>query len=185
MVVKLLTEHHLEFLSVKGGCRGSSESTLVKMSNCWKSHAAAQMLAGIELVLSNLWYCKRFFHCWKLSRNTENGIYPPILFLFVSHYDKPNKKTNKKTTTTVNGSIDCFSFTEANTCINFVSIKCTSPCKVSSICFYKQQGKTSVLLLLFPCLFVVQCFVSFLFWAIISLGTRELFFYCVLMSLGC
>ena len=42
MIVKLLTEHHLEFLSLKGGCRGSSESTLVKMSNCWKSHAAAQ-----------------------------------------------------------------------------------------------------------------------------------------------
>ena len=43
MIVKLLTEHHLEFLSLKGGCRGSSESTLVKMSNCWKSHAAARM----------------------------------------------------------------------------------------------------------------------------------------------
>ena len=43
MIVKLLTEHHLEFLSLKGGCRGSSESTLVKMSNCWKSHAAAHM----------------------------------------------------------------------------------------------------------------------------------------------
>ena len=26
MIVKLLTEHHLEFLSLKGGCRGSSES---------------------------------------------------------------------------------------------------------------------------------------------------------------
>ena len=34
MIIKLLTEHHLEFLSLKGGCRGSSESTLVKMSNC-------------------------------------------------------------------------------------------------------------------------------------------------------
>ena len=41
MSVKLLTEHRLEFL--KGGCRGSPESTLVKMSNCWKSHAAAHM----------------------------------------------------------------------------------------------------------------------------------------------
>ena len=42
MIVKLLTEHHLEFLSLKGGCRGSSESTLVKMLDCWKSHALAQ-----------------------------------------------------------------------------------------------------------------------------------------------
>ena len=44
MVIKLLNEHHLEFLSLKGGCRGSSESTLVKMSNCWKSHAGAHLL---------------------------------------------------------------------------------------------------------------------------------------------
>ena len=43
MNVKLLTIHHLEFLSLKGGCRGSSESTLVKISNCWKSHVAAHM----------------------------------------------------------------------------------------------------------------------------------------------
>ena len=33
----------LEFLSLKGGYRGSSESTHVKMSNCWKSHAAAHI----------------------------------------------------------------------------------------------------------------------------------------------
>ena len=42
MIVKLLTEHHLEFLSLKGDHRGSSEPTLVKMSHCWKSHVAAQ-----------------------------------------------------------------------------------------------------------------------------------------------
>ena len=39
MIVKLLTEHHLEFLSLKGGCTASSESTLVKMLLCWKWHA--------------------------------------------------------------------------------------------------------------------------------------------------
>ena len=43
MIVKLLTEHHLEFLSLTGDCTGTSESTLVKMSYCWKSHAAAQI----------------------------------------------------------------------------------------------------------------------------------------------
>ena len=37
MTVKLLTEHHLEFLSFKGGCTG------VKMAHRWKSHVAAQM----------------------------------------------------------------------------------------------------------------------------------------------
>ena len=44
MIVKLPTEHYLEFLSLKGGCRGLSESILVKMSNCWKSHAAAHLV---------------------------------------------------------------------------------------------------------------------------------------------
>ena len=43
MSVKLLTEHHLEFLSLKGGCTGTSESTLVKMPHCWKSHVAAHL----------------------------------------------------------------------------------------------------------------------------------------------
>ena len=43
MIEKLLTEHDLEFLSLKGGYRGSSESTLEKNSNCWKSHAVAHM----------------------------------------------------------------------------------------------------------------------------------------------
>ena len=43
MHVMPLTEHHLEFPSLKGGCTGSSESTLVKMTHCWKSHVAAQI----------------------------------------------------------------------------------------------------------------------------------------------
>ena len=48
MTVNLLTEHLLEVLSIKGGCTGSSESTLVKMPHCWKSYAAAQ----IRIILS-------------------------------------------------------------------------------------------------------------------------------------
>ena len=56
MIVKLLTEHHLKFLSLKGGCRGSSESTHVKMPNCWKSHALAHM---INIFLDEVLY----FHC--------------------------------------------------------------------------------------------------------------------------
>ena len=43
MTVKLLIEHHLEFLSLKGGSKGSSESTLVKMPHCWKSRVTAHM----------------------------------------------------------------------------------------------------------------------------------------------
>ena len=44
MSAKLLTEHHLEFLSLRGGCRGSSESTIVKMLHCWKAHVVAELI---------------------------------------------------------------------------------------------------------------------------------------------
>ena len=55
MSVKLPTEHHKEFLGLKGGCTGSSESTLVKMPNCWKSHVMA------HLQLDNLAACKIYY----------------------------------------------------------------------------------------------------------------------------
>ena len=41
MSVKLLTEKHLKFLSLKGGCTGSFQSIHVKLSHCWKSRVAA------------------------------------------------------------------------------------------------------------------------------------------------
>ena len=53
MIVKLLTEYHLEFLSLKRDCRGSSESTLVKMPHCWKSHAPAQIQFELASTSSN------------------------------------------------------------------------------------------------------------------------------------
>ena len=43
MIVKLLTEHLLEFLHLEGVCADSFESTHVQILNCWKSHAAAQL----------------------------------------------------------------------------------------------------------------------------------------------
>ena len=68
MNAKLLTEHHLEFLflsfswywfdqiliitpefpSLKGGCTGLYEATLVKMPHCWKAHATAQFSLEIS-----------------------------------------------------------------------------------------------------------------------------------------
>ena len=42
MSVELLTVNHWEFQSLKVGFTDSSESTLVKMSHCWKSHDAAE-----------------------------------------------------------------------------------------------------------------------------------------------
>ena len=50
MNLMLLTEYHLEFLSLKRGCAGLSEPTLVKMTHCWKSHVAAQMKTTYSLI---------------------------------------------------------------------------------------------------------------------------------------
>ena len=44
MSVKLLTEHHLEFLGLKGGYTGSTESTRVKIPHCWESHVTAHFV---------------------------------------------------------------------------------------------------------------------------------------------
>ena len=52
MSVKLLTKHHFEFLSLKGGCSGSSESTLVKMPHCWKSHVMAQLFFFLLTIIA-------------------------------------------------------------------------------------------------------------------------------------
>ena len=49
LCLKLLTEHHLEFVSLKGGCTGSSKSTLVKMPHCVAAHFMMQYF-GFEPV---------------------------------------------------------------------------------------------------------------------------------------
>ena len=43
MSVKLLTEHHVEFLSIKEGCTDSFESALVILPHCWKPRVTAHM----------------------------------------------------------------------------------------------------------------------------------------------
>ena len=53
MTVKLLTEHHLEFLRLKGGCKGLSESTLVKMPYCWKSRVRAHISMMLIIILAS------------------------------------------------------------------------------------------------------------------------------------
>ena len=50
MSVNLLTERHLEFLSLIGSCTGPSESTHVKMPHCWKSHVAAQVCFSYQRI---------------------------------------------------------------------------------------------------------------------------------------
>ena len=67
MTVKLLTEHHLEFLSLNGGCTALFKSTLVKMTHCLKSHVAAQNFILVRRLDSkNNWSGVRFCIVLKL-----------------------------------------------------------------------------------------------------------------------
>ena len=50
MTVKLLTEQHFEFPSLKRSCTCSSDSTLVKMPHCWELHVAAQIILAKQKV---------------------------------------------------------------------------------------------------------------------------------------
>ena len=52
MSIKLLTEHLLEFLSLKGGCTGSTESTPDKMPHYWKSHVTEERNGSVAECLT-------------------------------------------------------------------------------------------------------------------------------------
>ena len=70
MIVKLLTEHHLEFLSLKEGCRGSSESTDIKMPHCWKSYLIMTLMCQSGKTLH---FCLKmellFTICWLVFKH--------------------------------------------------------------------------------------------------------------------
>ena len=54
MRVKVLTEHYLETISLKGCYTGSSESTHVKMPHCWKSHVIAHIVGVFTTCTSHM-----------------------------------------------------------------------------------------------------------------------------------
>ena len=109
MIVKLLTEHHLEFLSLKGGCRGLSESTHVKMQHCGKSHSLAyiyqsfltsqnfvQLSGFFKRKQSKHWHKSsahdRFFKYSGMSKMNQHGsnvkaLKPAYHSLFCGNYD--------------------------------------------------------------------------------------------------
>ena len=89
MSVKLLTEHHLQFLILKGGCRGSSESTHVKMPHCWKSHVPAHRYLPVQykLVLSFCFYFCDSLHCFHCKYKQNNEFNRPLV---KSVYQKNN-----------------------------------------------------------------------------------------------
>ena len=75
MTVKLLPEHHLEFLSLTGGCTCSSESTYVKIPHCWKSHVMAQLSRFSKTRVTYLfWLVYNCFMTWGFALNIFNCI---------------------------------------------------------------------------------------------------------------
>ena len=60
------------FVPLKGGCRGSYESTNVKMPHCWKSHAAAQIIL--------LRYISVQFYTVTSLKESVNGLISVIIF---------------------------------------------------------------------------------------------------------
>ena len=68
MTVKLLTEQHLELVSLKGGCTGSSETTLVKIPHCWKSHVAAHILSSFVRIVMIYYMLTTYLHYKVIQR---------------------------------------------------------------------------------------------------------------------
>ena len=76
MSFKVLVEHYLVFLGLKGGCTGSSESTLIKIPHCGKSHVAAHLCLLSHLRVSVfafiLRYTCKYKHLTTIIRNKEH-----------------------------------------------------------------------------------------------------------------
>ena len=77
MTVKLLIEHNLEFLSLKGGCTGSSESIHVKMLHCWKSssfgppHEILVLITHVQKLHFNPFILNVFSHPYQLDKSVS------------------------------------------------------------------------------------------------------------------
>ena len=78
MTVTPLGEQHLEFLNLKGGCIGSSESTLVKMSYCWKSHVTAHLFISFSSPesLAHGGYCDRWMSVVRRQQLLQRTSFP-------------------------------------------------------------------------------------------------------------
>ena len=98
--INLLTEHHWEFLRLKGYCTGSSESRLVKIPYCWKSYVTAHFqfysisVPGMEEVIQQnlkarekvMAACHRLpAHRARPAKDNKNCSHAPIHELVISN----------------------------------------------------------------------------------------------------
>ena len=108
MSVKLLTEHRLEFVGTKADCIGSSESTLVKMPHCWKSHVAAQFMSRCVRYAGYIHiskkrknsdkYHKSSFSCMQCAVSCSSSLklflFSEIVFVFMQTHEKETQLGN-------------------------------------------------------------------------------------------
>ena len=82
MTVKLLRKHYLEIISLKGGCTGSSESTLVKIPHCWKSHGVAHICIVICTV------------CFTYVTHEHAFLHVNKVFIYIYYFNINQKECN-------------------------------------------------------------------------------------------
>ena len=76
----------MEFLSLKVGCTGSSESTLVKIAHCWKSHVAALLsLSSIRYMLVVSIHRRLKSACASKQSDKSHSIPPEVLGPLATH----------------------------------------------------------------------------------------------------
>ena len=87
MIVKLLTEHHLEYLSLKGGCRGSPSLHLPKCQIVRNLMLRLILYMYILLYISVLNEQECRFHCYECSKKFKTAIGKFIQYSpFITHY---------------------------------------------------------------------------------------------------
>ena len=102
MSVQLLTEHRLESVSLKGGCTGSSESTLVKMPHCVAAHMIYWLRADAYDTLGYIHiskkrknsdkYLKSSFSCIQCVVSCSSSL--KFFFYFMQTHEKETRLGN-------------------------------------------------------------------------------------------
>ena len=76
MIVKLLTEHHLEFLSLNEAAEARPSLHMSKWPHCWKSHATAYILIA---------FTEPVYHP---KNNTESCSFVSRIYCFLKNNSK-------------------------------------------------------------------------------------------------
>ena len=87
MNVKLLTVHHLEFLSLKGGCTGSSESLLLEIT-CHGSYVTCRLrhfILGLDEGGGGHWSAGGYVHLDAKRKKYQHSSDKRHVWMHISH----------------------------------------------------------------------------------------------------